>query len=180
MAAAESDAAFRSLLDDVAWEERHIVLFGRRIPQPRLVAWAGEIPYRYSGQTLEPRAWSELLRGLLDRVCAHTGVPFNHVLLNRYRDGNDSMGFHADDEPELGTEPAVASLSFGATRRFVLVSRRGPRDRLVMPLEHGSLVVMRGRCQAEYRHGIPKDAAVSAGRVSLTFRRILRPPAVGV
>jgi alkylated DNA repair dioxygenase AlkB len=177
MAAAEADRAFRSLLDDVPWEERHIVLFGRRIPQPRLVAWAGEVPYRYSGQTLEPRAWSGLLRQLLGRVCAHTGVPFNHVLLNRYRDGMDSMGFHADDEPELGAEPAVASLSLGVTRRFVLVSRRG---RLVVPLEHGSLVVMRGQCQAEYRHGIPKDSAVTAERVSLTFRRILRPPASDV
>jgi alkylated DNA repair dioxygenase AlkB len=180
MAAADADRAFRALLDDAAWEERHIVLFGRRIPQPRLVAWAGDIPYRYSGQTLEPRAWSEPLRRLLDLVCAHTGVPFNHVLLNRYRSGKDSMGFHADDEPELGAEPPVASLSLGATRRFVLVPRRGARQRLVVPLEHGSLVVMRGRCQAEYRHGIPKDSAVTDERVSLTFRRILRPPASDV
>lgn len=180
MAAAEADRAFRSLLDDMSWEERHIVLFGRSIPQPRLVAWAGDVPYRYSGQTLEPRAWSELLQNLLGRVCAHTGVPFNHVLLNRYRDGKDSMGFHADDEPELGPEPPVASLSLGATRRFVLVSRRGPRERLVVPLEHGSLVVMRGKCQAEYRHGIPKAPTVAAERVSLTFRLILRPPASDV
>jgi alkylated DNA repair dioxygenase AlkB len=176
MAAAEADYAFRSVLADVAWEEREIVLFGRRIPQPRLVAWAGDVAYRYSGQTLEPRPWGEVVKGVLARVCAHTKVPFNHVLLNRYRDGKDSMGFHSDDEAELGAEPVVASVSLGVTRRFVLVSRRGPRERLVVPLEHGSLVVMRGKCQAEYRHAIPKDAGVTGERVSLTFRRILRPP----
>jgi alkylated DNA repair dioxygenase AlkB len=176
MAAAEADRVFRSLLDDVAWEERHIVLFGRSIPQPRLIAWAGEIPYRYSGQTLEPRPWSDLMDRVRVGVSRHTGVAFNHVLLNRYRSGRDSMGFHSDDEPELGPEPTIASVSFGVPRRFVLVSRRGPRERVVMTLEHGSLIVMRGRCQAEYRHGIPKDSAVSSERASLTFRRVLRPP----
>jgi alkylated DNA repair dioxygenase AlkB len=155
------------------------VLFGRAIVQPRLVAWAGDVGYRYSGQTLEPRPWSETLQSVLGRVCTHTGVPFNHVLLNRYRDGKDSMGFHSDDEPELGAEPAVAAVSLGVPRRFVLVSRRG-RERIAIPLEHGSLVVMRGKCQAEYRHGIPKDFAVTGERVSLTFRRILRAPAGGV
>jgi alkylated DNA repair dioxygenase AlkB len=170
----------RELFADVAWEEREIVLFGRRIKQPRLVAWAGDVAYRYSGQTLEPRGWSASLGEVRDLVNAHTGVSFNHVLLNRYRDGRDSMGFHADDEPELGPEPPVASVSFGATRRLVLVPRRGARERISLPLEHGSLFVMRGRCQAEYRHGIPKDSAAKGERVSLTFRRVLGPPGAGV
>lgn len=173
---AEADDYFSALLTNIPWEEREIVLFGRRIQQPRLVAWAGDVAYRYSGQTLEPRPWRAPLGHLLERVRAYTDVAFNHVLLNRYRDGRDSMGFHADDEPELGPEPPVASLSFGASRRFVLVSRRGPRERLEMVLEHGSLLVMRGKCQAEYRHGIPKDAALVGERVSLTFRRLLREP----
>jgi alkylated DNA repair dioxygenase AlkB len=180
MAAAAADSVLRALIASVAWEEREIVLFGRRIRQPRLVAWAGDVPYRYSGQTLEPRPWGEVVEGVLARVCAYTNVPFNHVLLNRYRDGKDSMGLHSDDEPELGAEPAVAAVSLGVTRRFVLVSRRGRRDRFVVPLEHGSLVVMRGKCQAEYRHGIPKDPGATGERVSLTFRRILRPPVNGV
>jgi len=180
MAAAEAHGLLETLLRDRAWEERHIVLFGRRIPQPRLIAWEGDVPYRYSGQTLEPRPWSESVKDVLDHVCAHTGVLFNHVLLNRYRNGKDSMGFHSDDEPELGPDPAVASVSLGASRRFVLVPRRGPRQRIEVLLEHGSLVVMRGRCQAEYRHGIPKDPAVTAQRVSLTFRQILRSPGAEV
>lgn len=174
---AEAKRLHDALLCGLAWEEREIVLFGRRIKQPRLVAWEGDIPYRYSGQTLEPRPWSDPVKRTLDRVRVHTGVPFNHVLLNRYRNGRDSMGFHSDDEPELGPDPTVASLSLGVARRFVLVPRRGRGERIEVLLEHGSLVVMRGRCQTEYRHGIPKDSAVTAERVSLTFRRVLRPPA---
>jgi len=173
---AESEHLHGALVAELAWEERDIVLFGRRIKQPRLVAWAGDVGYRYSGQTLEARPWSESLRAIRDRVCASTGVAFNHVLVNRYRDGRDSMGFHADDEPELGPEPTVAAVSVGAARRFVLVPRRGPPGKLEIVLEPGSLVVMRGRCQAEYRHGIPKDSRCSSERVSLTFRRLLRAP----
>jgi alkylated DNA repair dioxygenase AlkB len=172
----EADVVHLALLSEVAWEEREIVLFGRRIKQPRLIAWAGDMPYRYSGQTLEPRPWGGQLGSVLDRVCGHTEVAFNHVLLNRYRDGRDSMGFHADDEPELGPDPPVASVSLGAARRFVLAPRRGREGRIELVLEHGSLLVMRGRCQAEYRHGIPKDPAVNGERVSLTFRRLLGPP----
>ena len=152
------------------------MLFGRRIKQPRLVAWAGDLEYRYSGQTLEARPWGSALATVRARVNEHTGVAFNHVLLNRYRDGNDSMGLHADDEPELGREPSVASVSLGATRRFVLVPRRGSSGRVEIPLEHGSLLVMRGACQREYRHGIPKGPKAVAERVSLTFRMLLAAP----
>lgn len=172
----ESERLHRELVAELAWEEREIVLFGRRIKQPRLVAWAGDLGYRYSGQTLEPRQWAPALRSIRERVRRATGVPFNHVLVNRYRDGKDSMGFHADDEPELGPEPTVASVSVGAPRRFVLVPRRGSSGRLEIELEPGSLVVMRGQCQAEYRHGIPKDARCASERVSLTFRRLLHAP----
>jgi alkylated DNA repair dioxygenase AlkB len=162
-----------------AWEQRAVVLYGRSILQPRLVAWAGELPYRYSGQTLEPRAWSPTLGELRDRVVGETGVPFNHALLNRYRDGNDSMGFHSDDEPELGDDPVVAAVSFGEVRRLVFRSkkkseaRRAP-PRLVLDLGHGSLVVMGRGCQVRFRHGVPRQSDRGGERISVTFRLVLR------
>jgi alkylated DNA repair dioxygenase AlkB len=162
----------RELVRDLTWETREIVLFGKHILQPRLIAWAGNVPYRYSGQTLDPRPPPRALRDILERVVQRTGVAFNHVLANRYRDGKDSMGFHADDESELGPSPTVASVSLGATRRFVLIARRGKQERTEYRLEHGSLLVMGAPCQQNYRHGIPKEPAVGVERVSLTFRKL--------
>src|SRR5262245_44379311 len=173
LAAAEADAALVALRDELAWEQRAIVLFGRRVLQPRLVAWAGDLGYRYSGQTLEPRPATRSLVPLLERVVARAGVAFNHVLANRYRDGRDSMGMHADDEPELGEDPVVATLSLGATRRFVIARRRGAAgDRHSLPLAGGSLLVMGGACQSEFRHGLPRDPAAAGERISLTLRTI--------
>ena len=99
----DADAALTALRGELEWEQREIVLFGRRILQPRLIAWAGEVGYRYSGQTLEARAFTPAARRLLERVRAEAGAPFNHLLVNRYRTGEDSMGLHADDEPGAGT-----------------------------------------------------------------------------
>lgn len=174
---AEADRLLVGLREELRWEEREIVLYGKRIKQPRLVAWAGERPYRYSGQTLEPRAFTPSLPPVLEAVRARTHVPFNHVLVNRYRDGQDSMGFHADDEAELGENPLVATVSLGATRRFVLRPRRGrDLEPLVYPLAHGSLVIMGGTCQRQYHHGIPRQPAVREERVSLTFRWLRADP----
>jgi alkylated DNA repair dioxygenase AlkB len=167
------------LRDELAWESREIVLFGRRILQPRLVAWAGDIDYRYSGQTLPPRPFGPALRDLVGRVAVHVGIPFNHVLANRYRDGMDSMGMHSDDEPELGEDPVVCSVSLGATRRFVLAPRRGRAERVELVLTSGSLLVMGGTCQRYYRHGIPKDPRASGERISLTLRHVLRSSKTG-
>jgi alkylated DNA repair dioxygenase AlkB len=172
----DADAAralHQGLLDELAWESREVVLFGRRILQPRLVAWGGDVPYRYSGQTLEPRAMTASVAGVVEQANAHTGALFNHVLVNRYRNGMDSMGMHSDDEPELGPDPVVASVSVGVTRRFVLVPKRGKGEKITLPLGAGSLLVMGAGCQASYRHGIPKDPAVRGERISLTLRRIL-------
>jgi alkylated DNA repair dioxygenase AlkB len=145
---------------EVTWAEREIVLYGKRIMQPRLVGWAGDVAYRYSGQTIEPRAFTDTVRALTDRVNEFAGTRFNHVLLNRYRDGRDSMGMHADDEPELGPEPVVATLSLGAPRRLTLAPRR-PSDgeRRAIELPSGSLLVMRGACQRRFRHGIARAPA---------------------
>jgi alkylated DNA repair dioxygenase AlkB len=165
------------LVRELPWEQRHIVLFGKRILQPRLIAWAGDLPYRYSGQTLEPRPWPDAARAVLARVNGTAGVEFNHVLINRYRDGQDSMGYHADAETELGADPVVATLSLGAARRFSLRrhERRSGEAPLGLSLEHGSLLIMGGTCQRHYRHAIPREASV-AERISLTFRKVISAP----
>jgi alkylated DNA repair dioxygenase AlkB len=176
--AGEAGVLLEALRAEMAWEQREIVLFGKRILQPRLIAWAGALPYRYSGQTLPPRPFTPVVGDLTERVSAFAGVRFNHVLANRYRDGRDSMGLHADDEPELGpAPPVVATLSFGASRRFLMVPRK-PRDgeRHSLDLGAGSLLVMGGACQARFRHGIPRDPAVAGERISLTFRAVWTAP----
>ncbi len=175
LSASEAERCLAAVRAEVTWAAREIVLYGKRIMQPRLVGWAGEVAYRYSGQTLEPRAFTDTVRALTARVNAFAGARFNHVLLNRYRDGRDNMGMHADDEPELGPDPVVATLSLGATRRLTLVPRR-PRDgeRRALELPAGSLLVMRGACQRRFRHGIPREPRVTDERVSLTFRQVVR------
>jgi alkylated DNA repair dioxygenase AlkB len=171
--AGEAAGWLAALQRELAWEQREIVLFGRPVMQPRLIAWAGEVPYRYSGQTLPARPFTPGVTALAEQVIARTGVRFNHVLLNRYRDGRDSMGLHADAEPELGEDPVVATLSLGATRHLLVVPRKkdGPRRRYA--LGAGDLLVMGGTCQRHFRHGIPKETAVEGERISLTLRRIV-------
>jgi alkylated DNA repair dioxygenase AlkB len=173
----DADRLLATLREELAWEQREIVLYGKRILQPRLIAWGGERPYRYSGQTLEPRPMTASLLPLLEAVQIRTHVPFNHVLINRYRNGMDSMGFHADDEAELGENPQVATLSLGAVRRFVLRPRRGRElEPLQYDLEHGSLLIMGGTCQRQYHHGIPRQPSVNDERISLTFRWLRADP----
>ena len=173
----EADHALTGLRGELDWEQREIVLFGRRVLQPRLIAWAGDLAYRYSGQTLEPRPITPTARRLLANVSARAGVSFNHVLLNRYRSGEDSMGLHSDDEPELGPDPLVAIASLGTARRLVVKPRRKQdRERQELSLGHGALLVMGGTCQRHYVHGVPRQAGVHAERISLTFRYLLREP----
>jgi alkylated DNA repair dioxygenase AlkB len=184
LAPADSARWQADLVRELRWEQRHIVLFGKPLLQPRLIAWAGELPYRYSGQTLEPRPWPAALAARLAELCARvseaSGAAFNHVLVNRYRDGKDSMGYHADAEPELGADPVVSTLSLGQTRRFLLRAERRARGEraLALPLSAGSLLVMGGTCQRHYRHAIAREEAAAVGeRLSLTFRRLLQAPA---
>ena len=175
MPADEADDLLRALRDELAWEQREIVIFGRRVPQPRLIAWAGDLGYRYSGQTLEPRPFGPVAGALLARVQARAGIGFNHLLANRYRTGGDSMGFHADDEPELGPDPVVASVSLGLARRLVFKPRRGG-ETFALDLGHGALLIMGGTCQRHYVHGVPRQPAVEGERISLTFRWLHRAP----
>jgi alkylated DNA repair dioxygenase AlkB len=162
-------------------KQEHIVLFGRPVAQPRLSLWMGdrEATYRYSGRTFVPEPWDPEVAHLRGRIVASLGIAFNSVLLNLYRDGRDSMGFHSDDEPELGRDPIIASLSLGATRRFLLRPRqkKGTVRPVELALTHGSLLVMREGTQRSWVHGIAKERDVTTPRCNLTFRRVLSPHA---
>ena len=176
--AADCAALLPLLVAEVAWEQRAIRLFGQQVPQPRLTAWYGDpaARYTYSGLTWEPRPWTPVLLALRQRVEAAVGTHFNSVLLNYYRHGQDSMGWHADDEPELGPAPAIASISLGATRRFRLRPRAGldhPSQSLDLP--GGSLLLMRGPTQRHWQHALPKTARPTGPRLNLTFRLVLDP-----
>jgi alkylated DNA repair dioxygenase AlkB len=132
--------------------------------------------YTYSGLSNEPLPWTPALLDLRASVARAADTSFNSVLCNLYRDGNDSMGFHADAEPELGAEPVIASLSLGAERKFQVRAKRDAADRLDLQLSNGSLLVMRGALQQNYRHAVPKQRGIAEPRINLTFRWI-RPRA---
>jgi alkylated DNA repair dioxygenase AlkB len=172
---AEAGALCEELVATLPWEQRPIVVAGREVQQPRLMAWAGDLPYRYSGQTLPPAPLTPALAAILERANQACGAEFNHVVVNRYRDGRDNIGRHADAEPELGWCPLIASLSLGARRRFVL-TRKGKRKERNLRLAHGSLLVMGGTIQHTWYHSLPKDPGSQAERLNLTFRRLIGPP----
>jgi alkylated DNA repair dioxygenase AlkB len=167
---------FARVRDAIAWETHRIRIAGREYDSPRLSCWIGDpgTEYTYSRVRFEPRPWPAELATLRERVAAAAGERFNSALANRYRDGRDGMGWHADAEPELGPAPVIASLSLGAERRFVLRHRRLPLTRSI-ELGGGSLLVMRGTTQQHWLHALPKTRRPIGERINLTFRRILRP-----
>lgn len=169
--------AFDELRRGLPWRQEEITLFGKRVMQPRLLSWHGDsgAVYRYSFVTHEPQPWTPLLLELREIAQALSGSSFNSVLANLYRDGADSNGWHADNEPELGKHPLIASLSFGATRDFRLKHRDRQvfSDTLTIPLAHASMLIMRGGMQAHWLHELPKRKRVSAARINLTFRAVV-------
>jgi alkylated DNA repair dioxygenase AlkB len=170
--AQDSATVLQRLLAETDWRAEAITLWGKRMLQPRLTAWHGEARYSYSGMTLEPQPFTPLQLEIKQAVEQASGCRFNSVLLNYYRDGQDSMGFHSDDEKELGRNPAIASVSFGAPRTFILKHKRLPKT-VKLALGDGSLLVMAGALQHNWRHGINKEKSARAPRVNLTFRNIL-------
>ena len=170
----EQERLTQALRREIAWEQHRITLYGRTMPVPRLSAWHGDpgAVYRYSGVRLSPRPWTPLLSAIREVAQELAGAPFNSVLLNLYRQGGDSVGWHSDDEPELGPEPVIASVSLGAPRRFELEHKRS-RRREALELPPGSILVMAGATQHRWRHRLPKTRAPVGPRVNLTFRRIL-------
>jgi alkylated DNA repair dioxygenase AlkB len=171
-----ADVLFDRLREELAWHEEDIAIAGRTIRVPRLVCWYGDpgAHYRYSGTGHDPLPWTDLLNLLKLEVEQRSGRRFNSVLGTLYRDGNDSLGWHADKERELGPEPCIASLSFGAERRFEL-RHNNSREAVGLTLGHGSLLFMGGSLQRHWRHRVPKVPAVRSPRINLTFRLIFSP-----
>ena len=172
--AGEADALFEDLRRTLPWSVHRIRMFGRWVDSPRLSAWIGDADavYRYSGSDFLPHPWTEALSAVRHRLQEELGTPFNSVLANLYRDGRDAMGWHSDDEPELGPQPVIASVSLGGVRRFLLRHRQDPALRSAMELPQGSLLVMAGDTQRRYRHALPRTAKAVAPRINLTFRWI--------
>lgn len=166
--------SYHALLEQTDWQQETITVYGKSHPTPRLSSWVGDTgtEYRYSNMTMRPLPWTPLLRALKSKVEAASQHQFNSVLLNNYRDGQDSNGWHSDDEPELGPEPVIASLSLGAPRDFKLRHKQQRALKYSLTLAHGSLLIMRGQTQAYWQHHIPKRARAGQ-RLNLTFRTIL-------
>lgn len=167
----EADDLFGRLRTETLWVQEK----SRFGPFPRLTAWHADagLTYGYSGVTHQAMAWTPTLAEIRRRVESESKASFNSALLNYYRDGCDSIGYHSDAEPELGTNPIIASVSLGSTRQFVLKHAKS-REKLTFDLAHGSLLVMGGSCQHHWIHSVPKTKTAVGPRINLTFRNILR------
>ena len=170
----ESDILLSRLQSDIDWQQPSITIYGKSHPIPRLQAWMGDRPhtYRYSGTDFTSDTWPGYLASLATILSGIAGVEFNSVLLNLYRNGQDSMGWHSDDEPELGDAPVIASLSLGAERDFTLRPCGSTRQAHSLRLEHGGLLIMKAGMQSHWQHALPRRAGVTEPRINLTFRRI--------
>lgn len=170
----QAQALYGLLLDELMWMEETIRIMGREVKVPRKVCWYGDsgAVYQYSGTVHLPLPWTMSLLALKDAVEKVCGRSFNSVLGNYYRDGQDSMGWHADQEASLGRDPYIASVSLGAARRFKLRHNR-TGESLSLLLAGGSLLLMGGSLQHHWRHCLPKTRKPVAGRVNLTFRHIV-------
>ncbi|WP_420154017.1 alpha-ketoglutarate-dependent dioxygenase AlkB family protein [Siphonobacter sp.] len=168
----ESDALFQQLYHEIPWKQEPIRIFGKEVMQPRLTAWAGDPDkaYTYSGITMQPTAWTPALRFIKDRI--DPDDRFTNVLLNLYRDGQDAMGWHRDNEKMLGTRPVVASVSLGGSRIFQF--RHYTDKKLIRSVEltHGSLLLMQGETQHYWEHRIPRTNQPTEPRINLTFRTL--------
>jgi alkylated DNA repair dioxygenase AlkB len=176
--ASVADQWLEQLTQQTPWQQPQVRIYGRQLAVPRLVAWYGDAgaSYRYSGLTHQPLPWTPLLAQIRAQVEQAAGQPLNGVLLNYYRDGQDSMGWHSDDEAELGTNPLIASLNLGGTRRFDLRRKGHNRIEHSLHLQHGSLLVMRGATQHHWQHQVAKTRTPCAPRLNLTFRLIKPSP----
>lgn len=171
----ESDIFLQELLTEIKWKQDKIKYYGKEMNLPRLTAWYGDRgkAYKYSGIPMKPETWTPLLLLIKGRIEEVAKVDFNSVLLNLYRDGRDSVSWHSDNEPELGKNPIVGSVSFGQTR--TLQFKHGLRkdlSRIDIDLTHGSLLIMKGMTQQFWQHQIPKTTRPLKPRINLTFRVI--------
>jgi alkylated DNA repair dioxygenase AlkB len=175
----DHDELMEALVDSLPLRQESIKMFGKTLLTPRLTSWHGDegCVYRYSRRSFEPAPWTPALEGLRARLIESTGYAFNSVLANYYRDGEDAMGAHADDEPELGPsrdDIGIASVSLGARRRFLLRPKDGG-ETVEFALGEGDLLVMGGRTQAHFKHWVPRTKNPVGARMNLTFRVVVQP-----
>ena len=177
LASGDADVLMKTLRENIGWECHRIKIFGREVDSPRLSCWIGDAgsSYVYSQTRFEPHAWLPELQSLRERLQNEFECKFNSVLANCYRKGQDSMGWHSDDEHELGKQPVIASISLGATRRFSLKAKTQGAKAVHLELPHGSLLLMRGDTQKNYRHALAKTAKPVGERINLTYRNICSP-----
>jgi alkylated DNA repair dioxygenase AlkB len=170
----ESAAFMQKFKGNIAWKQETIQMYGKMLNTPRLTAWYGDNnkSYAFSGKKYDPNPWTPELILIKQRVEQAAGMAFNSVLLNYYRNGNDSVAWHADDEPELGTNPVIASVSFGQIRRFDVRHKKNHKLKYSVELENGSLLLMKGDLQHNWEHQVPKSTRPLKERINLTFRVI--------
>ena len=186
----EADYFQKELTENIAWQQGEIMMFGKKVLEPRLTAWYGDEGkvYTYSGKTQVPLPWNAQLLAIKSRIEQVTtpsvfltkttentliSKHFNSVLLNYYRNGTDSMGFHSDNEKELGLNPTIASVNFGESRRFIFRRKDDKNEKFELLLTHGSLLIMSGEMQHYWQHAVPKEPKKTKPRINLTFRWIL-------
>lgn len=172
---AQSDDFFKKLVNEIQWKQEPIWMFGKKVMQPRLTALYGNpsVAYGYSGIKMQPYPWTDFLLQIKEAIEQAADTDFTHVLLNYYRDGKDSMGWHRDNEAELGKNPVIGSVSFGYPRRFQFRLYHEKSTKKEVLLEHGSFLLMKGETQHFWEHQIPKSKKIQGARINLTFRKIL-------
>ncbi len=170
----EADEYF-SLLHNVGWYRNEIIVYGKKHLEPRDTAWYGDpgLHYKYSELEHKAKPWLPFLIKIRDQVNSAFCQNFNSVLINRYRDGNDGVSWHSDDEPELGNSPTLCSVSFGGSRKFQLRSKEKPREIFSIYLTHGDLLIMKPPTQQNWLHAVPKTNRKVTERINLTFREII-------
>ncbi len=173
-AAEESDQLLEQLQTTISWKQDYIKMYGKQLPLPRLTAWYGDEgkTYAYSGIINIPLPFNTCLAAIKERVEAFTKHRFNAALLNFYRHEKDGMGWHSDDEKELGSNPVIASFSFGGSRNFQFKHKTEKKSTITITLNHGSLLLMKGSAQHHWLHQLPKTSKAIAPRINITFRQI--------
>ena len=172
ISAQESQALVALWIAELDWVRSEISLFGRKVAIPRLNTWYGDRPYSYSGTHFEAKAWTPELSEIREKIEDYSGLQFNSVLINWYRDGQDCMGWHSDNEASLGKNPQIASVSLGECRKFVLREIKDKKNKRSIMLDNGSLLLMLGETQTLWQHSLPRTKAPLECRINLTFRLI--------
>lgn len=169
----ESDSLFKGLRSNILWNQESMNMYGKKIDFPRLTAWYGnnDKSYSFSGITLRPHPWTTEILSIKSKIEPFSKIMFNSVLLNLYRDGKDSISWHTDAEKELGINPIIASVNFGASRKFQL-RHINTKETIEIELTHGSLLIMQGELQHFWQHQVPKTSKKIGERINLTFRVI--------